>query len=160
MLLCSIIALSCNQTSNQEKNTVGTPNSKVDKDKAANMDWVLGNWKRSNDEPGKETFENWKKISLAEYSGIGFTIKNNDTISQESMTILEKEGKWKLLVKMPHEKEATLFDNLELSYNKFVFVNDSIDFPKKISYWLDGKTMKAKISNEQMEIDFNFEKIE
>ena len=43
-----------------------------------------------------------------------------------------------------------------LKNNEFVCVNDSIDFPKKIKYWTDGEKIKAKISNEEMEIPFEF----
>ena len=42
------------------------------------------------EEKGKETFENWKKINNSEYNGIGFTMKNNDTLSKEEMKILKE----------------------------------------------------------------------
>jgi len=153
-LLTSILVLSCNQ------------NTKTDQDKkpksetaaAENLDWLTGNWKRLNEQAGKETFENWEKVSPSEYSGIGFTLQNGDTISQEKMDMIETNGKWTLFVKMPNEKEATTFEMIELKNNEFVCVNDSIDFPKKIKYWLDGEKMKAKISNDEMEIPFEFEK--
>ena len=43
-----------------------------------------------SEEKGKETFENWKKINNSEYNGIGFTLKNKDTLSKEEMKIVEK----------------------------------------------------------------------
>ena len=51
--------------------------------KIENFDWLLGKWKRLNDEVGKETFENWNKISLSKYLGIGFTMQRGDTIKRE-----------------------------------------------------------------------------
>jgi galactokinase/mevalonate kinase-like predicted kinase len=64
-----------------------------------------------------------------------------------------------VFVKVPEEKEATEFKMAEIKSGEFVCTNDSIDFPKQIHYWMDGKKMKATISNEKMEILFEFEKI-
>lgn len=123
-----------------------------------NLDWLLGKWKRLNDEKGNQTFENWTKVSPREYAGIGFTLQNGDTISQEQMTFRESDGTWKLLVKTPEEKTPVEFKMSELSKNKFVCMNDSIDFPTKIRYWKEGERLKASISNKSMEIPFDFEK--
>jgi len=155
ILLISILVLSCNQNTqtNQAKNTEAE--TKV----TENLDFLIGNWKRLHEEAGKETFENWKKMSPTEYSGIGFTMQKGDTISQEKMDLIESNGQWNLFVKMPDDKEATRFRMIELKNNEFVCANDSIDFPKRIRYWSEGETLKAKIANEEIEIPFEFEKI-
>ena len=80
--------------------------------------------------------------------------------SQEKMDIIKTNGEWTLLVKMPSEKEPTTFKNAELKSNEFIFVNDSIEFPNKIKYRIEGERIKATISNEEMEIPFEFGKIE
>ncbi|WP_039054389.1 DUF6265 family protein [Sphingobacterium sp. T2] len=161
ILLTSILVLSCNQNTktNQNENLETESNTKNETEMTGNLDWLTGNWKRLNEEAGKETFENWEKISPNQYSGIGFTIQKGDTISQEKMDIIETNGKWTLFVKAPDEKEATTFEMAELKNNEFTFVNDSIDFPKKIRYWIEGDKMQATISNDEMEIPFEFEKI-
>ena len=161
ILLTSLLVLSCNQNTktNENENLKTKSNTKTKREMTENLDWLTGNWKRLNEEAGKETFENWEKISPSEYSGIGFTIQKGDTISQEKMDIIETNGKWTLFVKMPNDKEATKFEMTELKNNEFVCVNDSIDFPKKIKYWTDGEKIKAKISNEEMEIPFEFSRI-
>ena len=161
ILLTSLLVLSCNQNTktNENENLETKSNTKTKREMTENLDWLTGNWKRLNEEAGKETFENWEKISPSEYSGIGFTIQKGDTISQEKMDIIETNGKWTLFVKMPNDKEATKFEMTELKNNEFVCVNDSIDFPKKIKYWTDGEKIKAKISNEEMEIPFEFSRI-
>ncbi len=155
ILLVSILVLSCNQNKNVNQNE----NSETEIEVAQNLDFLIGNWKRLNEGAGKETFENWKKISPTEYSGIGFTMQKGDTISQEKMNFVEANGKWDLFVKMPEDKEPTKFQMTELKNNEFVCVNESIDFPKKIQYSFDGEKLKAKISNEEMEIPFEFEKV-
>lgn len=157
LFLITTLIISCNQ--NSKKNLSEKHEIEIESKNAENFDWLNGKWKRLNNEAGKETFENWTKISPKEYSGIGFTMQKEDTVSQEKMNIIEKDGKWILLVKMPNEKEPTKFKNAELKNNEFVFVNDSIDFPKKIKYWIEGEKIKASVSNEKMEIPFEFEKI-
>ena len=155
LFLTTILILSCNQNSNENQ----SENIETETKNVENFDWLIGKWKRLNNEVGKETFENWEKISPKEYSGIGFTIQKEDTVSQETMNIIENDGKWILFVKMPNEKEPTKFKNAQLKNNEFIFVNDSIDFPKKIKYWIDGEKIKATVSNEEMEIPFEFEKV-
>ncbi len=159
ILLTSILVLSCNQNTKTNQNESLETESNTKTEITENLDWLTGSWKRLNEEVGKETFENWEKISSSEYSGIGFTMQKGDTISQEKMDIIETNGKWTLFVKMPNDKEATKFEMTELKNNEFVCVNDSNDFPKKIKYWTDGEKIKAEISNEEMEIPFEFSRI-
>lgn len=124
-----------------------------------NLDWLLGNWKRTNEEAGKETYESWGKPNDSSYSGIGLTIQKGDTIFQEKMNIFLSGGKGALFVKMPDEEKATEFRLTELTPNAFVFINEANEFPKKIKYWLEGGRIKAVISNDSLEIPFEFEKI-
>ena len=160
ILTTSILLLSCNQSSHNNKNEALAivASTKTESELSQNLDWLIGNWKRRNEESGKETFENWKKINPNNYSGIGFTIQKGDTISQEKMDIIASNGKWTLIVTLPNKKDATQFEITELNNNEFVCINDANDFPKKIQYWLDGEIIKAKISNDNMEILFEFEK--
>lgn len=154
-LLMTISVLSCNESSRSNK----TENSENESNTNNNFDWLSGKWKRLNNEAGKETFENWSKINPTKYYGIGFTLQNGDTVSQEEMEIIETNGEWALLVKTATEEQATKFKIAEFKKTAFIFVNDSIDFPKKIEYKLEGEKIKAKISNDKMQILFDFEKI-
>lgn len=131
----------------------------VEKTNNENFDWLLGNWKRTNGEASKETYENWHKISEVAYAGIGFTIQNGDTISQEIMEIKQNDGLWSLLVIPEPNAVQEEFKINALEQNNFTFVNDSIDFPNKIKYWKDGELLKASISNNEFELLFDFQKI-
>lgn len=157
ILLVSVLVLSCNQKPNQTETTETETNTAPEV--AENLDWLLGNWKRVNEEEGKETFENWEKLSPSEYSGIGFTMQKGDTISQEQMRFVESNGKWSLFVTTLGETEATEFQMTELKSNEFVCTNETIDFPTRIHYWVEGQTLKAKIANDEMEIPFDFERV-
>lgn len=161
ILLFSVLIFSCNQYSktNQDEKLKIESQTKSDSNINNRFDWLIGNWKRLNEVAGKETFENWKKITSNEYSGIGYTLQNGDTVSQEKMDIIETNAKWMLHVKMPNEKQATIFKITEIKTNEFICINNTNDFPNKIKYWLDGEKLKANIANNKMEINFEFEKI-
>lgn len=125
-----------------------------------NFDWLLGKWQRINEEQGKNTFESWKKNNNSEYNGIGFTIQNNDTISQEKMKIVKINGKWNLLVKTLEEKEFIQFEMSEIQEDKFECKNDTLDFPKLIKYWKNGDKINALVSGDNLKLSFEFKRIE
>lgn len=157
LLLCSSLILSCSDKPKEKIQTSETVNSEI---KASeNFDWLLGNWKRVNDEAENETFESWQKINDSEYQGVGFTLKNGDTISQEKMQLVKHNNQWNLSISLPSEPQATVFKVTKIDSQSFVCENELNDFPKKIEYWFEGKNLKAKISNSDMEIAFDFEKI-
>jgi hypothetical protein len=134
--------------------------SKIEVSKTTeNFDWLLGNWKRNNEEAGKETFEVWEKTSNSEYIGLGFTMQNGDTIKQEKIKLIKLNGKWDMEVKVPEEAESIIFKMSEFDKNEFTCVNEVLDFPNKIKYWRNGDKINALVSGGDMEIPFEFEKI-
>lgn len=157
LLLTALLILSCKQ--NPKRDQPGTAETTSEKEIPVDFDWLTGKWKRANEKAGKETFENWNKISATEYSGIGFTLQKKDTISKETMKLVSTDGKWSLLVKTPKEKQFIEFKMTEQKNNEFVCINDSLDFPKRIQYSSEGKKLKAVISNEKMNIPFEFDPI-
>lgn len=159
--MTGILLFSCNQKS---KTNPETSKERIDKESkienVENLDWLLGKWKRLNEEKGKETFENWNKISSTEYSGIGFTMLDGDTIKQEKIRVIKQNGKWDLIVKTPEDKYSIVFPIKELNSNEFISTNDSLDFPKQIKYWKNGDRINALVSGDSLKIEFEFEKIE
>ena len=47
----------------------------------------------------------------------------------------------------------------ELKSDKFVCVNDTIDFPKRIEYWKNGEKIYATVSGGDLTIPFEFERM-
>jgi len=155
IILFGTLIFSCNENKKEQ-----TQIKQVEiENNNTNFDWLIGKWKRLGEEKGKETFENWTKISETEYSGIGFTMQNNDTIKQESIKLKKSHEKWNLFVKTPEETERTVFEMKEHNTNQFTCENNEIDFPNKIKYWKSGNNIKATVSNSEVEIQFEFEKI-
>ncbi len=152
IILTAFAFTMCNTKQNENKETTTT--------KSENFDWLLGKWQRTNEEKGKTTFENWEKTNNSEYNGIGFTIQNNDTISQEKMKIVKSDESWKLLVKTLEEKEFVRFEMSEIQENKFECKNDTLDFPKLIKYWKKGDKINALVSGDSLKLSFEFKRIE
>ncbi len=157
ILLVSTLVISCKQ--NKQTNPVENSAIESKTEITENFDWLKGDWKRLNDKEGKETFEYWTKISPTEFSGIGFTMQKGDTISFEEMQLINSSEKWSLFVKTSDENKPIEFQMTESKNNEFVCTNDSWDFPKQIKYWFEDDKLKANVSNEEMEIYFEFEKI-
>lgn len=122
-----------------------------------NFDWLLGDWQRSNEKAGMETYESWKKISSTEYLGIGFTMQDGDTIWQENIKLIQVDGNWDLVVISPGEAGHTSFRMSHSKPFEFTCVNEKHDFPNEIKYWKDGDMLRALVSGSDMEIPFDFE---
>ncbi len=158
LLTAIVLATACDQKEKSQNGSNENAANLTNKEMAENFDWLTGKWKRLNEEAGMETFENWDKISATEYSGIGFTMQDGDTINQESMKIVQQDGQWNLLVKTPDEATFISFSLAELKKDTFTFTHDTLDFPNKINYWKNGENINALVAGEGMQIDFEFEK--
>ena len=125
------------------------------------FDFLVGEWIRTNEKPDRKTYENWKKDKKNTFLGCGFTIKNNDTISQEHLTITKIDDKWILKVNLDKTKnETTDFDLINSDRNSFTLEELENDFRKLMKYWKVGNQLKAEISNdESSKIAFDFEKV-
>jgi len=157
ILLFGVLLVSCNQKS-KSKQEVVAENTEVS-DEAINFDWLLGKWRRANEEEGKETFENWKKMNDSEYKGLGFTMQNGDTIKQEKIKLIYIKGNWDLKVKAPEDPEFITFKGTSFNKNEFICENSELEFPNKIKYWKNGEKINAAVSGGDFEISFEFEKL-
>ena len=157
MLLIGIMIMGCNQTKKEKQKEEIKSETMIEK--SVDFDWLLGKWKRLNEENGKETFENWNKISETEYSGIGYTMQNGDTIKQEKIRLTKTSGKWNLTVKVPEESESIIFNGISHNETEFTCENNEIDFPNNIKYWKNGNRINAMVSGGKIEILFEFVKI-
>lgn len=118
------------------------------------FEWLSGSWQRTNDEEGSQTYEYWE-INGEEMKGMGCTIAAGDTVFKEDLRILKLGDKWMLEVAGPNETPVS-FELTSIQKLGFEAENAAHDFPKKIFYGLDGEVLKASVSNEEMNIDFDF----
>lgn len=156
LLLIGVLLFSCNK--NDKISSENSYNKSEIISNEESFDWLLGEWKRNNEEASKETFEIWEKVSSSEYSGIGFTMQNGDTIKQEKIRLIKKNDEWHLIVKVPEESQSIIFNMVEMKSDEFTCKNDSLDFPKLIKYWKNGAKLNALVSGTDLEIQFEFER--
>jgi hypothetical protein len=136
LLFCLILISSC-----KRENKIQKPS------------FLLGSWERLNDKEGTETYEIWN----ADFSGLGITLKGNDTVFKEILSIVSINDTLTLKVEGVNEI-ATQFKITSQTDTSFVAENPIHDFPTKIKYWLENKQLKAHVSNKGFGIDFIFEK--
>ncbi len=141
--------LSCN--TNDKKNEAPIPTQ--------NFDWLLGNWERTNEKEGQQTFETWTKKNDSEYIGLGYTLKNNDTIWMENVLLINKNNHWTFEVTGKGEPKATIFKLSKIEKYSFSCENPENEFPNIIQYNTKDDKLHALISGGEMNIPFEFERI-
>jgi len=124
-----------------------------------NFDWLVGNWIRTNEKDGKETYENWIKKSDSEYTSHGFTLKNKDTVWQEKVRLVQSGADWNFSVTVPGETQETVFKLTQIKEQTFSCENQQNEFPKIIRYLKKGENLYAVISGGDMEIPFEFKRL-
>ena len=122
--------------------------------------YLLGSWKRTNEEAGKETFEHWSKINDELYIGLGFTMMASDTIWKEDVKLHRSEDHWHFEVMGQGDSIPTPFKVTIIQAAAFECYNPVNEFPKTIRYWRDGALLKATISDGETEIPFEFTKLD
>ena len=122
---------------------------------AGRVDWLVGTWTRTNAKPGRSGAEVWTKVNN-ELIGRGVNMKGADTAFVEKLKIVSKDGKLFYVADVPENDGEVWFEFTELTNKSFVCENPTHDFPKKISYALEGDQLKATISGGGKEIDYLF----
>jgi len=123
--------------------------------RSSEFDWLLGDWQRLNDRPGRSTFEHWTKISDSEYQGLSYTLRNEDTIFKEHMKLLWDKSRWIYDVRGGNEAPV-LFIVIDQDSESFTCENQQNEFPRFIEYSLVDQRLVVKISGAGQEITFSF----
>jgi len=121
--------------------------------------YLLGSWKRTNEEAGKETFEQWSKINDELYVGLGYTMMASDTIWKEDVELRRSEDHWHFEVIGQGDSIPTPFKVTKIQASAFECYNPVNEFPKTIRYARDGALLKATISDGETKIPFVFTKL-
>lgn len=117
--------------------------------------WLEGTWERQNARPGTTAFEVWEKDKKS-YLGQGVSMQGSDTTFVEKLNILKKDGDWYYVANVASNGEPTYFRITSLTENSFVSENPAHDFPKKITYTLEGDKLTAVISAGEKAMGFVF----
>lgn len=123
------------------------------------LDFLIGDWERTNEKEGKQTFEHWKKITQYEYEGLGYTLQKKDTVFKEELRLFKKDSLWNLEVTGVNES-PTVFTLTDKNSHSFTAENPTHDFPKKIQYSYFDDVLSASVSGDDFEISFIFWRVE
>lgn len=126
--------------------------------KMKQLEWLLGNWKRTNAKPGKSGFEIWTKVSDAEWHGRGISMKGVDTTFVEKLRLIVENNKLYYVADVPENKKSVYFEITSVTPESFTCENAAHDFPKKIFYRFDGKQLYARVSAGEQGMDYWFER--
>jgi hypothetical protein len=123
------------------------------------VSWLLGKWERTDAKPGHVAREIWTKVSGSEMKGIAMNIKGGaDTVFLEKVRIVAKDDGLYYLADIPENKGEISFKMTSVTNKGFVCENAEHDFPKKITYNMKGKKLKAIISGDGKSMEYNFER--
>ena len=155
------IALIINLWSCQEKtNSPEKEDESVQevKNSKENFDWLLGDWKRLNNQPGKENFESWSKTDDLQYNGFSYTLEGTDTVFWEKMNLIQIDKEWSFQVRMK-DGGGVDFKVFNTAENSFKCANKKNDFPKVIEYLLKDDQLLATISADSTKVPFVFSRL-
>jgi len=162
ILLIGILVISCNQNKQSKPIVDAIKVTEV----TDNFDWLLGEWKRSNEEVDKETFESWNKIGKTEYVGSSFTIQKGDTIYQEKFRLIKANNNWSFKIQLQGEVIPSSFKMTSFNAQEFIcenkalnFPNKKLDSPNKIKYWKNKDKLYATVSGRKIKLQFEYTKL-
>ena len=121
--------------------------------------WLVGNWKRTNDEVPQQTYENWLKSNENLYVGHGFTLIEADTVWQEFIKLEKGNNTWSFKVIKQNDSVAIIFEASEIGDKWFTCFNLKNEFPSHIKYVREDDKLNALIWKDSMSIPFNFVKV-
>jgi len=130
------------------------------KQKFKKLEWLTAKWVRTNSNAGHSGYETWSKVSDLKLIGKGVTLKGNEIIFMEKLELIVKGNDIFYVVKLTDEEKPVNFKITSIDNNGFTCENPAHDFPKKITYTLVGKNVKAVISGNGKSIDYIFEREE
>lgn len=116
--------------------------------------FLVGDWIRVNEEEGNTTYESWN----TNLKGLGYTLKENDTIFKEKLSFIMVKDTLFLKVEGVNDT-ATLFKLTQQTDSSFVCENPINEFPKTIKYYLENEQLKAIVSANNFKIEFIFDKL-
>ena len=127
------------------------------KDKLKDLLWLEGSWERIDMKDGRKALEVWE-VHAEEIRGIGVTLKRQDTLFVEYLSIKEENGQLFYIAEVAHNKKPVFFEIVSWDKHHFVCENPKHDFPKSIQYRKKKNEIVATISDGLKSAEFRFRK--
>jgi len=125
--------------------------------KTEDFTWLEGTWERINLKPGSTAYESWK-VTNQSLHGLGVRLKGTDTVFTEKLKLIETDRGMSYVAEVAHNNSAVYFKIIDYDKHSFISENPSHDFPKRITYQLEGDELTVIISGDGKSIPFVFQK--
>jgi hypothetical protein len=133
-------------------------NAQVPAKDFSKLEWLIGEWNRTNAKEGTSGIEKWIKNSNTELQGWGISLKGSDTSFVEKTKLIIKDNSIYYVADVPENKQLVYFKLIAITNQSFICENLQHDFPKKVIYKREGPVLKATISGNGKSIDYLFER--
>lgn len=100
------------------------------------LKWILGQWERTDDKEGQQSFEKWAQEEDKKFRGIGFTMAGKDTVFVERLSLITKEDEVYYVADVANNPEPVRFKLTHIADTIAIFENPIHDYPKMITYKL------------------------
>ncbi|MDA9564205.1 DUF6265 family protein, partial [Flavobacteriales bacterium] len=126
------------------------------------IDWIAGDWNGTID--STKITEKWIKVDTSKLMGRAWFIKENDTLTKETMWIEKINNEIYYTVDHPSNQEIVSFLLIDKKPNQLIFENKAHDFPTRIKYTYQQPdnlhiVVSGKENNKRKEINFYFKKL-
>jgi len=110
------------------------------------LEVLLGEWQEKSE--FSLTREEWRKVSMLSYEGVGATFDLNGVEqNRETLRLVEMSGEIFYIAKVAQNETPIAFKLTQCGEGFFVFENSSHDFPNKITYFFkDANKVKVAVS--------------
>ncbi|PTR00847.1 hypothetical protein C8P68_10175 [Mucilaginibacter yixingensis] len=123
------------------------------------LHWLAGTWQSTNNKPGEIDTETWQIASTTTMTGTGITLKGKDTVFVEHLQLVVNGNAIYYMARVGKSLKAVPFKLTQITADSFTCENPEHDFPKKITYQLEGNRIKAAISGDGKAINYEFVKL-
>jgi len=110
-------------------------------EKIKTSEWLVGAWKNQSKEG--IVSENWSQPNDSTLVAGSFFIKEKDTLHFENSVLKEKEGElvYETIIQGQNNDKPIVFPLLSETENELVFENLTNDYPQKIKYQRNSKSV-------------------
>jgi hypothetical protein len=117
--------------------------------------WLVGTWQQID----KANFEVWTVVGQELQAESYELLADGSKKVSEKIRLTKKTNFFFYLPDVPHNQQPVEFKITSFNATGFVAENPQHDFPKKITYQLDGTKMKASISDGSKIYSYFFQKL-
>jgi hypothetical protein len=114
----------------------------------ADLSWLAGVWATEPDARGAVTEEFWSDAKGGLMLGASRTLQGERAVFFEHLRLERRDTGWVYLAS-PRGQNETAFALTAHTATSATFENPEHDFPKKISYALEGDTLTATVTGER-----------